>query len=442
MSNPTPGERLVTLIERNCRLPPKFGEPQAKFRLRISHAFLSGSQPPLRVLDTAPFALFPRLTCINASHNAIAAITGPALRLPRLRELNLTDNRLDDAAARALFVATLAAANSVECLYLDQNLVTHLDFPDTLSFPSLHTLSLASQRLPPGKSPSLVSASALRALAPALRWLDVSACQLRSLAFLSPLEGLQKLTAEHNDFSRADFSTLCRELSACPKLATLSLIGAPATSHPRYARELLATLPSLQQLDGKEIPSSQRLFVARMVASQAERKLRSLDARTRQAEHFGSGPSAPTIAASKPALKAVQPPAFGSRQHAQPPATPPRAALLPTRLVTPPSRLPPLVAAERQQARLASAGSSAASSGMGPSPSSRTRLDFGDDGAAGADDMGSFERPPPQFYVAPAAVAAPVPPEDDFWATLDTEADAAASTLAEQDKLRKLYEAM
>jgi Leucine-rich repeat (LRR) protein len=166
----------------------------------------------------------PSLTILVLSGNGLTAVPSP-LRLPLLRELWLSGNRLTSLAAWAAAGATTTAAtssssSSSSTAQQQQQQQQQQQLPQVW-LPSLHVLHLQDNALA-----TLAGCAALASM-PLLRSLDLSFNALTGLA-LAPLR-------------------------VCTQLRRLAVHDNPATTEPQHSTALLLLLPWLRLLDGEAV---------------------------------------------------------------------------------------------------------------------------------------------------------------------------------------------
>lgn len=158
-------------------------------------------------------------------------------RLPQLQILNLNDNRLS-------LVEGLGQCRQLRELFVRR------------------------QRLPSGCCLNFAPGT-LHTIADSLQVLDVAENALTDLTPLACLQGLQRLDASHN--ALASVSAVTPVLQNASRLHGLKLEGNPFCAVGRYRDEVVLHSHSLQELDGKEIGSRERVFVQEIAQRRRQR---------------------------------------------------------------------------------------------------------------------------------------------------------------------------
>jgi len=205
------------------------------------------------------------LKVVYAYENKICDISG----LPRsLESLYLHDNDLWSMQGWS------DALPNLKLLHLQRNCIDCLE--GLQSSGRLEELSLTCQRSLQG--PLLLDASALRAISPGLRKLDISGNGISDISPLQVLRGLQSLTARDNAIFEL---TSVRPVLHASQLSVLSLHNNPVTKQQRYRDDIVVESRTLRELDGKEITDKEKMFLRQL----AERRKVAAQKKLRSSEH-------------------------------------------------------------------------------------------------------------------------------------------------------------
>lgn len=241
--------------------------------------------------------LFARLTHLHLAEKKLTHL-GPLVqqKCPMARVLYLSDNRLHTIGPLPLGLESLFLQDNdlwetgswsqklpnLKALNLSDNRLTRVD--GLTKCAGLQELQLRRQR---GSGLS-IAPSALRVLAGTLRTLDISENRLTDLAPFAGLRCLQRLDAGANALTCV--SAVAPMLQSCPALEYLRLEGNPMAASRSYRDDVVVLANRLQELDGKEINNRERIFVHEMSQRRRQRSQSRGSAR-RTSSEAGREPS-------------------------------------------------------------------------------------------------------------------------------------------------------
>lgn len=239
-------ELTLPLLAKGTTQKARKGESQNELLARLTHLQLS--EKKLSVLGDLVHRTCPGLRVLYLSENRLHSIGA----LPAgLESVFLQDNEIWEMSSWSEKLPHLQTLN------LNDNRVSLVDGLSSSS--RLQELSVRRQRQPDGSQLQFAPGT-LAAIGCSLRVLDVAENSLTSLEPLSGLTSLLRLDATRN--ALASMAAVTPLLRSARDLRTLKLEGNPlCAAGQRYRDEVVVQAHNLQELDGKEIGSRERVFV-------------------------------------------------------------------------------------------------------------------------------------------------------------------------------------
>ncbi|XP_064120168.1 protein phosphatase 1 regulatory subunit 42-like [Macrobrachium nipponense] len=263
------GEREVFKLKMGYEDEDEDGENPAcrernAFLGRVTHLHLEGKG----ITHIESLSSCPEVRVVFLQHNHLTRLAN--LRpLRMLQELYLQDNHI-------MRIEGLKELHNLRRLLIPGNRIGVVEgLPQ-----GLEELHIQNQRLPPGDA-LVLDPHAMTNVQATLRLLDVTGNRLMEMGAVGLLTRLRVFRAENNDLD--SLSHVTAVVSRLNHLQELYLSGNPVTAHRRYHLSMvLASPPSLEILDKKQITPLSRDFI---VQTECHRL-----ARRKRAQQKGSGP--------------------------------------------------------------------------------------------------------------------------------------------------------
>lgn len=265
---------------------------------RLTHVPLDGRgiTAKLEVIGS----VCPGVRVLYLYDNKITKMAGLA-RLSRLTHLHLQNNRLTS-------IEGLGKCVHLEKLYVDGNCLREISGLEACV--NLRALHASNQKKNPDGGDSSDSdalrfdQASLDAVAGALTHLDVSSCRFLDAKALGALVKLD--TANLANCGLESLAELEPALALCAKLRHVDVRGNPLAKDPRHAARVAVLGEGLQTVNGVEVTTRERLFLARL-----ERR-RERTSRDRAGRRLGPGDETRARKDPTPSLRRVN-----SHQHHQ-----------------------------------------------------------------------------------------------------------------------------
>lgn len=157
-------------------------------------------------------------------------------------------------------IENLSLLRRLRRLYLGKNSIFVVQGLEYLT--RLEELSIPNQTLPEGQS-LLFDLASIHAISKSLKILDIAGNNIKQLDSLRSLNVLEELHAEKNQIQ--NLSDITQTIKHWKHLKTLHLKENPVCSLPRYKEHLLPSCLSLENIDGKHISDSAKIFSCKMM---------------------------------------------------------------------------------------------------------------------------------------------------------------------------------
>ncbi|KAF0684335.1 hypothetical protein As57867_023576, partial [Aphanomyces stellatus] len=236
------------------------GESNDQFLKRVTHLTLSNKK--LTAIGGTVLDSCKNVKVLYLYDNKITAIDGLA-SLRNLTQLHLQRNRITK-------MDNLDPLVHLEKLYLDGNHITCLEGLRHCTL--LQELHLANQTPTDRATEFSWETSSLHAIAPTLRLLDVSNCNVHSTAALTCLGHLDTLDLSRNHIR--EMEDVYGLVGALRSLRELNLTNNHVNATPKYREHtVIFSHATLETLDKKPIESKQRAMMQKHVAYKHKKRL-------------------------------------------------------------------------------------------------------------------------------------------------------------------------
>ncbi|KAL7749139.1 hypothetical protein RI367_005544 [Sorochytrium milnesiophthora] len=196
-----------------------------------------------------------QLSVLYLYDNNISRIQG-LWELRNLTRLYLQNNQISA-------IQGLDGLDKLEVLHLSNNCIRTLE---NLSLPSLVTLQMDNQRLPPSVAFEIDAATINLSR---LESLSLSSVRLHNMKPLATLFSVRTLNVSGNNINDArDVEFVLRNLC---DLHSLQMSGNAVTKTPKFRDRVVMASESLESLDGRDIQANERAFLASLHRRRAER---------------------------------------------------------------------------------------------------------------------------------------------------------------------------